>query len=279
VSSPAHDEIPPPESLVVPFDASKPSVARMYDYYLGGEESFPIDRAAAQRVMQRVPTAAPGLRANRRCMARMVDHLAGQGVDQFIDLGSGLPTQNPVHEVARRNNPAARIAYVDNDAVALGHSRALLGHTPGIGVVRGDIRRPRRIIDAPDMRALIDFDRPVAVLFIAVLHFITDAEDPGRIVRVVRDATPPGSCLAITIATTDGPDPEEIAEIQRVYADASAPGVFRPREQIADLFDGYDLMDPGLVRIPDWRPVNERTCQAEREGAEFFLAGVGRKSA
>lgn len=258
-------------------DLTRPSVARMYDYYLGGTDNFPIDREAADRVIARVPSVVPALRANRACMERMVRYLAAQGVDQFIDLGTGLPTRGSVHSVAQQVNSAARVVYVDNDRSVLAHARAMLGRDRGVTVLKGDIRRPAAILNAARSRQLIDFSRPVAVLFIAILHFITDDEHAEAIVGAFRDATPPGSYLAITTATTEGTDPAERAAIEKIYRDTTAPANFRNREQIEQLFAGYEIVDPGLVRVPDWRPDESPASEQEQIGRNWFYAAVGYK--
>jgi hypothetical protein len=264
---------------IVVFDPTRPSVARMYDFYLGGEDHFPIDRELAERVVANSPTVVPALQANRACLGRIVRHLSEQGINQFIDLGSGLPSQGNVHEVAQQINPDARIAYVDNDLTVLGHARAILArtHAQNVIVIKGDIRAPRQILTDPDVHKLINFDEPVAVLMVAVLHFITEDEDPYRIVRAFRESTPTGSYLAVTIATTDGTSHEERAAIEGVYKQATAPAVFRTRKQIERLFDGYQLQDPGLVRIPDWRPVDKETDAQQNIGAHWFYCGLGYK--
>lgn len=258
-------------------DLTRPSVARMYDFFLGGSDNFPVDREAAERVIAQVPSAVPALRANRACMERMVGYIAGQGVDQFIDLGTGLPTRGSVHAVAQQVNPAARVVYVDNDRSVLAHARAMLGREEGVTVLKGDVRRPAEILDTVRSRRLIDFSRPVAVLLIALLHFITDDQDAEAIVGAFRDATPPGSYVAITTATTEDTDPAERAAIEDIYNSATAPANFRTRDQIERLFTGYDLIDPGLVRVPDWRPDPTSVSDQEQIGRNWFYAAVGRK--
>lgn len=258
-------------------DLTRPSVARMYDYFLGGSDNFPVDREAAERVIAQVPSAVPALRANRACMERMVRYLADHGVDQFIDLGTGLPTRGSVHGIAQQVTPAARVVYVDNDRSVLAHARAMLGREEGVTVLKGDVRRPAEIIDTVRSRRLIDFSRPVAVLFIAILHFITDDQDAEAIVGTFRDATPPGSYVAITTATTEDTDPDERAAIEDVYSSATAPAHFRTREQIEQFFIGYELVAPGLVRVPDWRPETPSASEQEQVGRNWFYAAVGRK--
>lgn len=265
---------------VVPvgFDLTRPSVARMYDYFIGGTDNFPVDREAAERVIAQVPSAVPALRANRACMERMVRFLARQGVDQFIDLGTGLPTRGSVHAIAQQVHPAARVVYVDNDRSVLAHARAMLGREAGVTILKGDVRRPAEILDAVRSRRLIDFSRPVAVLFIALLHFIADDHDAESIVGAFRDATSPGSYVAITTATTADTDPAERAAIEDIYSSTTAPANFRTREQVERLFTGYELVAPGLVRVPDWRPETPLATEHQQTGRNWFYAAVGRKS-
>jgi hypothetical protein len=271
------DEEPP---RIVPFDTGTPSAARIYDAYLGGRDHFPVDQEFAERVMREIPTARPAALANRACLGRMVRWLADQGIEQFIDLGAGLPTQGNVHEIAQQVNPQARVVYVDNDMTALAHARALLAERDdrNVIVVKGDIRAPHHILSDAQVQRLIDFSRPVAVLFIAVLHFLPAEEDPYRSVAAFREATVPGSYLAVTHATTDDNDPAQAAAAEKQYQKATAPLVLRSREQVARLFVGYDLVEPGLVRVADWHPIDEATRIKESVGGSWFYAAIGRKN-
>jgi O-methyltransferase involved in polyketide biosynthesis len=255
-------------------DATVPSVARVYDFFLGGKDNFAADRALAEQVLQRVPETADALRANRRFLGRAVEFLATAGIGQFLDLGAGLPSQNNVHEVAQRANPGARVVYVDNDPVVLTHARALLAGGGSTVVVQGDVREPARILADPAVRQMIDFSRPVAVMCVALLHFVTDDEDPWGIVATLTGGLAPGSYLVLSHSTFDGHPAEVVAEVQARYRSASAPAVFRGREGIARFFDGSDLVDPGLVNPTDWRSDDEERA---RPGGEWMLAGVGRK--
>jgi hypothetical protein len=257
-----------------PFDVSKPSPARMYDYFLGGKDNFPADREAGVKVKAALGELMTHdiVWENRRFLQRAVRFLTESGIRQFIDLGTGLPTQGNVHEVAQAVDPETRVVYVDNDPIVLAHGRALLGTNATTTVITADIRDPASIIGDPDLRALIDFSRPVAVLFVAVFHFIRDAEDPAGIVGAFREHLAPGSYLALSHLTTDGPAAEEVGQVVDVYKNATSPIVFRPKEEIGALFDGFELTDPGIVHpwqwYPDYGPTGPQT--------DWLLAGVGR---
>src|ERR1700729_4139408 len=179
-------------------DPAVPHVARMYDFMLGGKENYARDRAAVAKLIEMAPAVPEFARLNRAFLHRAVRFTAGQGVSQFLDVGAGLPTQESVHEVAATINPAARTAYVGNDPVVAAPSRALLGSPPGVAFVSGDIRDPASLLGDPEITGLLDFSRPVCVLLLAILHFVTDAEDPARLVAAIRDALAPGSYLVMS---------------------------------------------------------------------------------
>ena len=190
------------------FDPSVPSPARMYDYYLGGKDNFPADREAAEQALSVVPFGREVARANRQFLARAVTFMARDGIGQFIDLGTGLPTRPNVHEVARSIQPDARVLYVDNDPMVCSHARALLATNDGVAAIQGDIRTPQAILNDPVTRTMIDFTRPVGVLFVAVLHFLTDDDQPWEQVAAFRWRMASGSMLAVSHITSDGTPPE-----------------------------------------------------------------------
>jgi O-methyltransferase involved in polyketide biosynthesis len=259
-------------------DPTTPNVARMYDYYLGGTDNFPIDREAADRVLATSPEVRTTLRANRSFLGRVVRYLvADAGIEQFIDLGAGLPTRLNVHEVAQATNPNARVVYVDNDPAVVAHARGLLAGNDRATVIEADLRRPGEVLADPQLRRLVDLGNPTGVLMTAVLHFVSDADNPHAIVRRYVAAVTPGSYLALSLGTTDGVDPVKIAEAQRVYRGATSGLTYRSRAEIERFFDGFDLVDPGLVRLPHWRPVSEEAAGAESEGSEWMLGGLGRR--
>jgi hypothetical protein len=251
-------------------DFSVPSPARLYDCFLGGKDNFPADRAAAAKVIAAFPQAREVALANRGFLVRAVRFLAGRGVRQFIDLGTGIPTSPNVHEVARQIVPGARVVYVDNDPVVTSHSRALRATGDGVIAIEGDIREPGKILASPDLTALIDFGQPVAVLMIAVLHFIRSQEDPAGSVAGFAAPLAPGSYLAISHATSDGAAPDVLAAITDAYSSATAPAVFRRAAEIRALFAGFELADPGLVDVSQWR--QDRLA---RPASIRLLAGVG----
>jgi hypothetical protein len=258
-----------------------PNPARIYDYFLGGKDNFPADREVAEQVVAIAPVARDIVEDNRAFLRRVVRHLAGQaGVRQFIDLGSGLPTRGNVHEIAQAVAPDARVVYVDNDAMVVTHSRALLAGD-NTAAIEADLRDPDSVMQHPEVRELVDFDQPVALLLLAILHFVPDDQDPFGIVARFRDALPAGSYLAVSHGTRDIPErpdmsPEAMAEmgtkVERLYQLTTASLVTRSRAQVERFFDGFDLLDPGLVEIQRWRP-----DESDSLLPGGFYGGVGRK--
>jgi hypothetical protein len=234
-------------------DIDTPSAARMYDFYLGGSHNFAADRALAQEYMRVLPDMPQIARAQRHVMQRMVRHLAATGISQFLDLGSGIPTAGNVHDVAYAANQDARVVYVDSDSVAFAHSASLLADIPHAAVIRADLRDPAAILGDPVLTGLLNLSRPVAVLMIAVLHFVADEDDPAGVVAAYRDATAPGSCLAITHATNDY-QPQLARRAEAVYTRASHQIHYRSRQQILAMLAGYELLEPGLTDMIRWRP-------------------------
>ena len=258
-----------------------PNPARIYDYFLGGKDNFPADREVAEQVVAIAPVARDIVEDNRAFLRRAVRLLAGEaGIRQFIDLGSGLPTQGNVHEIAQAAAPDARVVYVDNDAMVVTHSRALLAGD-NTAAIEADLRDPDSVMRHPEVRELIDFDQPIALLLMAILHFVPDDEDPYGIVARFRDALPAGSHLALSHGTRDIParpdmSPEAMAEmgakVERLYQLTTASLVTRTHAQVERFFDGFDLLDPGLVEIQLWRP-----DEADALLPGGFYGGVGRK--
>ena len=261
----------PGSSLGAGFDPTVANVARVYDYLLGGRDNFAVDRELGDQLLAAFPESGWIARQNREFAARAVRYCAEQGVSQFLDIGSGLPTMNNVHQVARSVVPAARVVYVDNDKVAHSHAEALLTTGDGVAAIFGDVRAPEQILADIRARRLLDLGKPFVVLMTAVLHFITDEEKPEELVTVFKNAMPTGSFLVLTHATHDW-QPEESERAIRMYRRASAPLVTRSRIDIAALFRDLELVPPGLVRSSRWRP-------AEETDAEFsdLFGGVGRK--
>jgi hypothetical protein len=259
--------------MATAIDTSRAHPARLYDYYLGGKDNYPVDRAAAKKVVAAFPQARKLALANRGFLVRAVQFLAEQGIRQFLDLGTGIPTSPNVHEVARQVRPGATVVYVDNDPVVTRHSQALRATHDGVIAVEGDIRQPYAILADPAVASLIDFAQPVAVLMIAVLHFIREEDDPAAIVDAFTRRVVPGSYLALSHATSDGADPGVLSQITDAYRDTAAPLVPRTAGQITSLFSGWELADPGrLVDVSQWRP-DKRAMPTKIR----ILAGVGRK--
>lgn len=253
-----------------------PSAARMYDYYLGGMHNFAIDRQMADMGAQLWPELPLIMRANRAFLTRAVRYLTGAGIHQFLDIGSGIPTAGNVHEIARHADPTARVAYVDIDPVAVAHSRAILGDAANTAVVQADVRQPKQIVDHPQIKGLLDFDEPIGLLLVALLHFIPDADEPAQIVSTLVDALPTGSYLVLSHFSNEG-SPEQVEGLLRLSRKTSTPLTLRPRAQIAAFFDGLTLVDPGVVYLPQWRPEHPIDVDDHPERFNDFC-GVGRKA-
>ncbi len=253
-----------------------PSVARMYDYWLGGFHHFAVDRQTAEELTALYPALPQVARANRAALRRVVTFLAEQGIDQFLDIGSGIPTVGNVHEVAQRITPAARVVYVDNDPVAVEHSRAILADNPLATVVEADARLPEELLAHPEVQRMLDFRQPVAVLVLALLHFIPDDAEAERVVRALRDALAPGSYLAISHATHGHLPGEMTARVEQLYTRFTAGGKYRTPAAIARFFDGLTLIEPGLVYAPLWRPETPDDPFLDRPEESVNLVGVGR---
>jgi len=238
-------------------DANMPNVARVYDCLLGGTNNFAADRQVATRLIEAVPGAAIAARDNRAFLARVVRFLAEEvGICQFLDLGAGLPTAGSVHEIVQAVDPrAVRVVYADYDPAVVRHAEALLDGSPTTGVVRADLREPWDVFARPTVRALINLAEPVAILLVAVLHFIGDHEDPWAIVNCYKDSMAAGSYLVISHVTADHLSAEAARQAKAAYASASAPGIARSREQVAGFFGGLGMVAPGLVDVARWRPV------------------------
>jgi hypothetical protein len=259
-------------------DTSRAQPARMYDYCIGGKNHFAADREVADDALASWPAGRIGLRENRRFLGRAVGYLAAQaGIRQFLDIGSGLPTTANVHEIAQDADPACRVVYVDNDPMVLIHARALLSSSPEgrIAYVQGDLRDPVEILASPAVRSVLDFGQPVALMLIAVLHFLEDADQPGAVLATLLDALPPGSYLAATHLTLEH-DPEGVGGGQRVYHRAGLPMRARDSGEFARLaFSGLDLVPPGVVLASEWRP---ETAAPRPSPAEVSCyGGVARK--
>ncbi|WP_370012318.1 SAM-dependent methyltransferase [Nocardia cyriacigeorgica] len=258
-------------------DMQQASPARMYDALLGGSHNFEVDRRAAEMGTKLVPDLPRLALSNRAFLRRTVRYLVEAGVTQFLDIGSGIPTAGNVHEIARELDPSCRVLYVDIDPVAVAHSRAILGDTEQAAAIEGDLRKPADLLAAVRATGLIDFDRPVGVLLVAVLHLVADADDPAGKVAELRAAVPAGSYVAISHLTS-ALRPEDAAQLGASAANDNRVGIhFRSREAIEAMFEGWDLVEPGVVELPAWRPESERD-QHEAPGRSLGLAGLARKA-
>jgi hypothetical protein len=256
-------------------DFSTPNVARIYDYYLGGKDNFPPDREVARQVLIMAPDIPLAALENREFLKRAIEFLVCEaGIEQFIDIGPGLPTQGNVHELVRQYEPNAPVVYVDNDPVVLTHGRALLHGAGGVTIVDGDLRKPGAILVHPELRELIDLSRPAALCMSLVLHFITDAEDPWAVVARLRDSIRPGSYLVLTHVTGDERTIDTMSEIRGIYDEATAPLTPRTKDAFARFFDGFELVPPGVVFLSQWRPTAEYYAKG---GTRWAYAAVGRK--
>ena len=252
-------------------DASVASAARMYDYWLGGHDNFAPDRIAALKVAEMSPELPLVARANRAFLGRAVRFLAGEaGIRQFLDLGTGLPTKGNVHQVAQAIRPGARVVYVDNDPMVLAHSRALKTGE-GTAVIRADLRDPDTILSHPDTRRLIDFSEPLAVLFVAVLHFVGGPDAHAAVARFT-GTLGPGSYLVLSHGSSE-PDPQRAAAATALFASTASPVTPRTREEILEFFAGLEILEPGLVPVQQWR---RDEPDAADPGQVWLLGGVGR---
>jgi S-adenosyl methyltransferase len=256
-------------------DTSTPNVARIYDYLLGGKDNFGADREAAKRLIEAIPDVAAIARDNRSFLGRAVRYLATEGgVRQFLDLGGGLPTQANVHELAQGVATGVRVVYVDNDPVVASHGRALLASGDQVAMVLADLRDPASILGHPDVARLLDLSQPVAVLCTSTLHFVEDEAEPHKVIAEYRDHLPAGSYLAITHGTREE-DPEgEGDKAQGVYRQASSQLHVRPLPEVLRFFDGFELVEPGLTWITEWRPEPGTAPTGRRHS---MRGGVGRK--
>lgn len=255
----------------------RPNVARVFDYMLGGHHNFEADRQAGDKFAELMPNIRMIFLADRAFLRRAVRLCVAQGIDQFLDIGSGLPTVANTHTVAQEENPEARVVYVDIDRIAVGYSRHILEHNPRATAIVGDVTKPQQIIDHPEVQELLDFERPMGILFVALLHMVPDDELAYNSVYTFRDQAASGSYIAISHATDDGPPLEVVEGIRKLYSSRSGiASKMRSRAEVRDFFKGLELLDPGVVFPSLWRP------EADDLGPEdpshcLSIGGVGRK--
>jgi hypothetical protein len=262
-------------------DATKPNVARVYDFMVGGKDHFAVDRMAAERALAIIPDAPEAGRACRAFLRRAVRYLAADaGIRQFLDIGSGLPTDTNVHQVAHEVDPAARVVYVDNDPMVLVHGRALLADQRTTTVIEADIRSPEAILDHRVVRDRLDFTRPVGLLLLSILHHLHDAEDPGRIAATLRDALPSGSHLALIHfwdPADEHPDiSTKVHEAEQLFNETLGTGRWRRRAEIEGFFGDFEMVEPGLVPLAEWRPDAEAAAE-QKDSYYTMIGGVARK--
>jgi SAM-dependent methyltransferase len=258
-------------------DIKRANTARVYDYWLGGSNNFLADQDLGRAISAVDPIVRAGAQANRAFLGRAVRFLSQAGIRQFLDLGSGIPTAGNVHEVAQQADPDARVLYVDIDPVAVAHSKAILAGHPNAAVIGADLREPEKILADETTRELIDFSQPTGLLLVAVLHFIADAEDPWRIVATLRDALAPGSYLVLGQGT-NADKPMVAQAFEKVYNRSASSNIhMRSRAEILRLFDGFDLVDPGLTYVSLWRP--DSPADVPADPSQFAnLVGVAQKT-
>lgn len=273
-----------PEWAPAGVDITKPSVARVYDCYLGGKDNFAVDRAVVEQTRQVFPPdweVARGGLDNRAFLRRVVRHLVIEGgIRQFIDFGSGLPTQGNVHEIAQDIAPQTRVVYVDNDPIVLVHARALLGNTETTQVITADVRRPAEVLNDPRVRGFVDLSRPIGLLLFAILHHINDEEDPAGIAAELRSAMAPGSYLAVSHFCNPGAAfPEDAARAdmcEKIFNEKLGTGRWRTREEILGYFGDLTMTEPGVVPLPEWRP-DPGDDLGVHPTYRLFVGGVARK--
>jgi hypothetical protein len=253
-------------------DVTKPNAARVYDYFLGGANNFEVDRSFARKLTEILPDAPFLAIENRSFLRRAVRFVAEQGIRQFIDLGSGIPTVGNTHEIAAAVDPAAKVVYVDFEAVAVAHSQMILDDVPNATIVRADFRQPETVLSHPDILEMIDFSQPVAILMFSSVHFVSDEDRPWDMVHAFRDATAPGSYLALSHATND--HRPEVADAVAQYKNAANAAYVRSKDDVAGFFEGYDVVEPGIVYTAEWRAELD-VCDPWRAGA-YAAVGIKR---
>lgn len=263
-------------------DPNIPSVARVYDFFLGGKDNFEADRKVAEHALRITPDGPAAGQANRAFLRRVIRFLVSEaGIDQFLDIGSGLPTQGNVHEVATEQNPKAQVVYVDNDPIVLTHGRALLAADGTATVIQADVRAPQEILHHPDVRRFLDFDRPIGLLLFAILHHLGDDEDPRAVAAELIEALPSGSYVAISHFRDPGErDPEgsrKAREVERVFNESLGTGRWRTDEEILAFVDGLEVLEPGLTPLAEWRPEPGDDAPQQTDTYHTFVGLLARK--
>lgn len=261
-----------PEDL----DITRPNTARMYDYLLGGFHNFEVDRQVVEKSFRLFPEAPLHARLSRRFLRKSVEHLAELGVDQFLDIGSGIPTVGAVHEAALAVNPDARIAYVDVDPVVVAHSKAILRDVPEAVVVEGDIRHPEQILANEQIATTIDFTKPVGLIMVLLLHFVTDDEEAYRCVNTLKRRLTGGSHLVLSHSTLEGAPPDIAAFFKSVTEKTPTPHKYRTKLEIEAFYDGCEIIEPGVIHLPLWQPESLDDPLLKEPGRSLNFCGIGR---
>ncbi|MEV0086068.1 SAM-dependent methyltransferase [Saccharopolyspora sp. NPDC050642] len=256
-------------------DLEKPSAARCYDFYLGGAHNFAVDRELGRKVMEVVPNVQEVAVNNRAFLRRAVRYCLDQGVRQFLDIGSGIPTAGNVHEIAQAVDPGTRVVYVDNEPVAVAHSRSILGDNKNATIVQADLVDVEDVLDAPETQRLLDFSQPIAVMMVALVHFVPDGSKPREVIRHYYDRLPAGSYLGFSHVTGDH-YPEGVQGLVELYKSSTNPVTLRTRDEVAGMLDDFEIVEPGVVYVPDWRPDTEDDVWENPERSIVYGA-VGRK--
>ena len=256
-------------------DTTAPSTARAYDYYLGGAHNFAVDRELARNVAREVPDVRDMVIANRAFLRRAVHYCTGQGIRQFLDIGSGIPTAGNVHEIAQGAAPGSRVVYVDNQPVTVSHSTTILEGNENATIVHGDIEEPRALLEHPETRRLLDFDRPIGLIAVALLHFVPDSSAPRELVRAFHERLAPGSHLCLSHLTADD-YPAELDGLTELYRRTRSPLIPRSRQEVADLMADFELVEPGVSYVPEWRPESAEDVGPDPSRSIVYGA-VGRK--
>ncbi|MEM8534174.1 MAG: SAM-dependent methyltransferase [Chloroflexota bacterium] len=255
----------------------RPNAARMYDYFLGGSHNFIVDRKAADQVLNIYPDTALIARVNRAFLQRVVKYLLRQGINQFLDIGSGIPTAGNVHEIVHATKPDARVVYIDNDPIAVAQSKQILANNPHADIIDADARQPEAILSHSITTSLIDFQKPIAILLVSLLHFIADDAEVKKIISTLRNATVSGSYLVLSHITKEN-IPEEIAkQAEQIYKNSSTPICYRTQVEMQALFDGFELIEPGVVIPPQWHSENPDDLGLDKLDRIALYGGVGRK--
>ncbi|MGW5721491.1 SAM-dependent methyltransferase [Amycolatopsis sp. NPDC003865] len=268
-----------PEWVPPGVDISVPSMARTYDFMLGGGHNFAVDRAVGEQIERAMPGLRDAARVNRAFLGRAVRFMTANGIRQFLDIGSGIPTVANVHEVAQAQDPDCRVVYVDRDPVAVAHSELILAGNDHAAIVQADMRDPEKILESPQVRGLLDLEKPIGLLMLLMLHWVPDESGPLDLVGRYSSALVPGSFLAITHVTGDHQG-ENLEDATDVIKESRSPDqvTLRTHAQVTALFSGFEIVEPGLVGCGEWRPSGPADISAAAEMNMLVYAGIGRKS-